>query len=393
MPELKEQIFSVSELTQSVKFLLETTFEKISVEGELSNFKSHASGHWYFNLKDENAVINCTMWKGINNYVFFSPQDGMKIIISGRVTVYPPRGTYQIDVRSMKPAGVGELQAAFERLKVKLREEGLFDQEHKKNIPQFPQKIGLVTAVDGAAIKDMISVAERRYPLAELIIAPTKVQGSGAAEDIVNGIRKLNSIKDIDIIIVSRGGGSIEDLWAFNEEMVARAIYNSEIPVISGVGHEVDFTIADFVADLRAPTPSVAMELATPNLGDIKQFLEESIISIAGSVEDRIRDYKSTLYKSVNSYSFRYPFERIRRFSQTTDRNIFLINKEIDRILSTFKHKIELLSKSVSVNDFEKTLKKGFALIKQNSKFVVRKKLFNPEKPAVIKFYDGEVEI
>ncbi len=185
MSEIQDQIFSVSEITKSIKFILESTFEKISIEGEISNFKAHGSGHWYFNLKDEGAVINCTMWKGVNNYVFFTPEDGMKIIVTGRITVYPPRGSYQIDVRSMKPAGVGELQAAFERLKKKLFEEGLFDEELKKEIPTFPKKIGLITAADGAAVKDMISVAERRFPLVELLIAPTKVQGAGAAENIV----------------------------------------------------------------------------------------------------------------------------------------------------------------------------------------------------------------
>lgn len=243
----EKQIFTVSELTQSIKFVLESAFENISVEGEISNFRSHISGHWYFNLKDENAVINCTMWRGLNNYVFFTPQDGMKVVVTGRITVYPPRGNYQIDVRSMKPAGEGELQAAFERLKQKLKAEGLFDEERKRNIPFFPNKIGIVTAIDGAAIRDMISVAERRFPLVELIIVPTKVQGSGAAEDIVDSLNKLNKLKDIDVIIVARGGGSIEDLWAFNEEIVARAIYKSRVPVITGIGHEIDFTIADFV--------------------------------------------------------------------------------------------------------------------------------------------------
>ena len=225
MSEIQDQIFSVSEITKSIKFILESSFEKISIEGEISNFKAHDSGHWYFNLKDEKAVINCTMWKGLNSFVFFTPQDGIKVIVNGRITVYPPRGNYQIDVRSMKPAGVGELQAAFEKLKEKLQSEGLFDEEYKKDIPKYPGKIGLVTAIDGAAIKDMLSVAERRFPLVELVIAPTKVQGAGAAENIVENMKRLNKIKDIDLIIIARGGGSIEDLWAFNEEIVARAIF------------------------------------------------------------------------------------------------------------------------------------------------------------------------
>ena len=393
MSEIQEQIFSVSEITKSIKFVLESSFEKINVEGEISNFKAHGSGHWYFNLKDEGAVINCTMWKGINNYVFFTPEDGMKIIVTGRITVYPPRGNYQIDVRSMKPSGEGELQAAFERLKKKLLAKGLFDDSHKKPIPQFPKKIGLVTASDGAAIKDMISVAERRYPLAEIIVVPTKVQGAGAAENIAENINKLNLLKDIDVIIVARGGGSIEDLWAFNEEIVAYAIFNSKVPVISGVGHEIDFTIADFVADLRAPTPSVAMELATPNVEDIEHFITDTFFEIYSLIENKIDDKKSIIKKSISSYTFRYPFERIRKNSQAVDQLSLLLGKEIDKILLAIRNKISILTKSLEANDVDKTLKKGFTLIKQNSKFVTRKKIYNLNNPAVIKFYDGEIEI
>ncbi|MDP3831768.1 MAG: exodeoxyribonuclease VII large subunit, partial [Ignavibacteriaceae bacterium] len=273
----EKNILTVGGLTKIIKEILEESFPSFSLIGEISNFKSHYSGHWYFTLKDSDAQISCTMWKGYNNYVFFKPEDGMKVIITGKLTVYPPRGSYQIDIRSMKPAGEGELQAAFERLKRKLFEEGLFDEVYKKEIPSSPKKIGVVTSIDGAAFKDIISVAQRRYPLVELVIAPAKVQGAGAAESIVNSIKQLNLHKDIEVIIVGRGGGSIEDLWAFNEEIVARAIFNSKIPIISAVGHEVDFTISDFVADLRAATPTAAMELATPDVNDIYMTIESFI--------------------------------------------------------------------------------------------------------------------
>jgi len=223
------QILTVSELTKEIRRTLEESFEQVSVIGEISNFKSHVSGHWYFSLKDADAVINCTMWKGFNQYVFFTPQDGMKIVVNGKLTVYPPRGSYQLDIRSMKPAGLGELQEAFEKLKKKLEAEGLFDEKYKKQIPAFPLKIGIVTAIDGAAFRDLVSVAKRRYPLVELVIAPARVQGSGAAESIVDSIKLLNKSGSIDVIIVGRGGGSIEDLWAFNEEIVARAIFKSKI--------------------------------------------------------------------------------------------------------------------------------------------------------------------
>jgi len=393
MSEVKEQIFSVSEITKSIKFILESTFEKISIEGEISNFKAHGSGHWYFNLKDEGAVINCTMWKGVNNYVFFSPEDGMKVIVTGRVTVYPPRGSYQIDVRSMKPSGIGELQAAFERLKRKLFDEGLFDEQYKKSIPAFPKKIGLVTAPDGAAVKDMISVAERRFPLVELVIAPTKVQGAGAAENIVENIRKLNYLKDIDVIILARGGGSIEDLWAFNEEIVAREIFKSKIPIITGVGHEVDFTIADFVSDLRAPTPSVAMELATPDIEELKNFIKDSYSLSCDLIEENLNEYEDDIEQFVNSYSFRFPFEKIRKFSQSLDFSTSKINNAIEKKMNIISNKIALVSKSLEAHDIEKSLKKGFALIKQNAKFVTRKKNYSVHNPVTIKFYDGELEI
>ncbi len=393
MSKTQEQIFSVSEITKSIKFILESTFEKISIEGEISNFKAHGSGHWYFNLKDEGAVINCTMWKGVNNYVFFTPEDGMKVIVTGRITVYPPRGSYQIDVRSMKPAGVGELQAAFERLKQKLFSEGLFDEKYKKEIPSFPKKIGLITAADGAAVKDMISVAGRRFPLVELLIVPTKVQGAGAAQNIVENIQKLNLFKDIDVIILSRGGGSIEDLWSFNEEIVARAIFNSKIPIISGVGHEVDFTIADFVADLRAPTPSVAMELATPDIEEIKGFIKDSYSLSYDIIERILENYRSEIEDQITSYAFRYPLEKIRRYYQMIDLNSFKIVNEVDKKIMSAGNKIALLTTSIQANNVDKTLKRGFALIKQNAKFVSRKKNYNQLNPAIIKFYDGELEI
>lgn len=388
-----EQIYSVSDITKSIKFILESTFEKISIEGEISNFKSHGSGHWYFNLKDEGAVINCTMWKGVNNYVFFTPEDGMKIIVTGRVTVYPPRGSYQIDVRSMKPSGVGELQAAFERLKKKLFDEGLFDEENKRQIPVFPKKIALVTAADGAAVKDIISVAQRRFPLVELLVVPTKVQGADAAKNIADNIQKLNSFSDIDVIIVARGGGSIEDLWAFNEEIVARAIYKSNIPIISGVGHEVDFTIADFVSDLRAPTPSVAMELATPDIEEIKSFIIDSYSLSCDIIERTLDNYRSDIDNQLSSYAFKYPLEKIRKYSQKVDLISYKMITEIEKRILALSNKVALLTKSIDASDLDRTLRKGFALVIQNSKFISRKKNFNFTESSIIKFYDGEVKI
>ena len=385
------QILTVSELTKEIRRTLEESFEKVSVIGEISNFKSHISGHWYFSLKDSGAVINCTMWKGFNQYVFFTPQDGMKIIVNGKLTVYPPRGSYQLDIRSMKPAGLGELQEAFERLKKKLDAEGLFDEEFKKPIPVFPERIGIVTAIDGAAFRDLVSVAKRRYPLVELVIAPARVQGSGAAQSIVNSIKLLNKIEGMDVIIVGRGGGSIEDLWAFNEEIVARAIFNSKVPIISGVGHEVDFTIADYVADLRAPTPSVAMELATPDTEEIENYIKEFLSKSIRTIDEQIEEKNEDILSLIKSYGFRLPLEIVNSKSQQVDNSISRILKNIERFFLVYDKKISLLAKSLETYDIQRSLKRGFVLVKQNSKFVTRAAKFNNEKKAFLKFFDGEV--
>lgn len=388
-----QEILTVSELTSQIKLVLEEGFSEVTVEGEISNFKAHVSGHWYFNLKDSNAVISCTMWRGLNNYVFFTPQDGMKVHAFGRITVYPPRGNYQLDVRSLKPAGIGDLQAAFEKLKQKLAAEGLFDIEHKRPIPEFPQKIGIITAIDGAALKDMISVAERRFPLVELVIMPAKVQGSGAAEDIVDSIRRLNRYPNLDFIILGRGGGSIEDLWAFNEEIVARAIYNSKYPIITGIGHEIDFTIADFVADLRAPTPSAAMEIATPDKDEYFTFISDFIDNSYQDMMNLIGNFNSRIYKSIESYGFRIPIDLIRRNAQTLDNQTYRLIQNMDKIILSNNNKLTLTINKIEAHDINKPLKKGFVLVKQNSHFVQRAKNINLDKTAQLTFYDGTIEV
>ena len=390
---LNSKLLTVSEVTRQIKLTLEEEFSQLSVIGEISNFKAHNSGHWYFNLKDSDAVISCTMWRGFNNYVFFTPQDGMKVIVSGKLSVYPPRGSYQIDVRSMKPAGVGELQAAFEQLKQKLGEEGLFDPSHKKAIPEYPNKIGIVTAIDGAAFKDMISVAERRYPLAELVIASARVQGSGSAESIAESLRQLNSQDDIDVIIVARGGGSIEDLWSFNEETVAREIYNSKIPVISGVGHEIDFTIADFVADLRAPTPSAAMELATPDKNDIFVFIDDFSYNSTLKINEYCRKGRKRLSSVLGSYGFRVPLDIVRNKSQFVDNLLYKMLQTIDHRVLLYNNKVALLTKIIESNNVHRALYRGFVLVKQDDKYVKRSAQFISEKDTELIFADGSVKV
>ena len=392
-PASDSTIFTVSQITGLIKRKLEDEYGNITVIGELSGYKPHVSGHWYFTLKDSDAIINCCMWRSFNSGVFFSPKDGMKIVITGKITVYPPRGNYQIDVRTMKPAGEGELQAAFEELKQKLFKEGLFDDSHKQEIPQFPQKIALITAIDGAAIKDMLSIAARRYPIVELFTISTKVQGAGAAEDIASNIKFVNKLPDIDLIIVGRGGGSIEDLWAFNEEIVARAIFNSKIPVISAVGHEVDYSISDFVADLRAPTPSAAMEIATPNMDDLLGMLSSFRSDTTQKIKGVFTDKKSRLGNCIKSYGFRKPEDLVKRRYQDLDNIILRIENGIKFKIKDSRSKLDLLILALKAHNVQKILDKGFVLIKQNSRFVKRYSEFNKMLPFIVKFADNEIEI
>ena len=258
---MREKIYTVTEITKEIKSILEENFPALWVEGEISNYLLHSSGHRYFSLKDENVQIRCTLWRFRGDELQFEPADGMKVIVWGAITVYERNGQYQLDVIELIPAGLGKLEIAFRRLKEKLFKEGLFDEEHKKPIPEFPEAIGMVTSPTGAAIRDIIRIIRSRFPSVKIIVNPVRVQGEGAAEEIAQAIKEFNEYKKIDVMLVGRGGGSVEDLWAFNEETVARAIYESEIPIISAVGHQIDFVISDFVADSRAPTPSAAAQM------------------------------------------------------------------------------------------------------------------------------------
>ncbi len=263
------KVYSVTELNSYIKGLLESTISEVWIKAEISNFKAHTSGHFYFSLKDEKSQINAVMFRGVNSKLKFRPEDGMEVMVRGRVSVYEPRGTYQFYCESMEPVGAGALQVAFEQLKAKLQSEGLFDPRKKRAIPAFPRHLAIVTSPTGAAIRDMLNVLSRRFRGLPITVVPCKVQGKEAPSEIVEAIRRAQLLSDVDVIIVGRGGGSIEDLWAFNDEKVARAVANCRVPVISGVGHEIDFTICDFVADLRAPTPSAAAELVVKNTGDL----------------------------------------------------------------------------------------------------------------------------
>lgn len=387
-------VLSVSEITNSIKYTLESTYEFVKVTGEISNFKPHfASGHWYFTLKDDKSQISCNMWASVNAKITFKPSDGMKIIVTGKLGVYPPRGTYSLDCKTMVPAGEGELLAAFERLKKKLSEEGLFDVTNKKEIPEFPKKIGIVTAVDSAAMKDMVRTATRRYPIVEIVVIPTRMQGVGAAEDVANSIEIFNKRNDIDTILIARGGGSIEDLWAFNEEIVARAIFKSNIPVISGIGHETDYTIADFVADKRASTPTAAMELATPNKEKYLGLITDFVNNKGTILLNNLFQYKTIVNRLIGSYGFKIINDNIKNGYRTLDNLIYKISGSLDAEIKDYKNKVTLLEHKIHSNNINSILAKGFTLVMQNNKIVRRKEEYKEEESTKIKFFDGEIKV
>ncbi len=312
-------VYTVSELTAAIRGILEMNFDSVWLEGELSGHKVAQSKHAYFNLKDDRCQIRCVMFRGARSGLPFEPEDGDQVLVSGRVAVYEARGEYQIIVDSMEPRGLGALQKAFDQLKKKLDAEGLFDEQHKKPLPEFPWKIGVVTSPTGAVIRDILNVLKRRNPKVSVLLNPVKVQGEGAAQEIAQAIAEMNARSDLDLLIVGRGGGSIEDLWAFNEEIVARAIFQSRIPVISAVGHEVDVTIADFVADLRAPTPSAAAEIAVPVLDEVLNTLGELNENLLGHILWTLQDRRARLLSLIDRRFFREPRRILENPAQRLD--------------------------------------------------------------------------
>ena len=326
---------TVGEFTKYLKLMFDTSskMRHVMLKGEISNFKGHSTGHLYFSLKDDTAKINAIMFAGNAKSLTFEPTEGMKVLVTGRISVYEPTGSYQIYVENMLEDGIGNLHIEFEKLKKKLFAEGLFDPSHKKPIPKYPKKIGVITASTGAAIRDIISTIKRRYPIAEVYLFSSLVQGDGAKDDIVRNIKRANEFPGLDVLIVGRGGGSIEDLWPFNEEDVARAIYASNLPVISAVGHEVDFTIADFVADLRAPTPTGAAEMAVPNLTEVIKHIDQLKIRLNEGINKTIKLKKIYLDSIKNSYVIKNPMlmyeNRLEKLSNMIEKIDTLIKSKI----------------------------------------------------------------
>ena len=340
--------YSITALNRAIKNMFDSKAElqNIHLKGEISNFKHHTRGHLYFTLKDETSSLSAIMFAFNAKNLTFLPSDGMKVLVSGRVSVYEMSGTYQIYVEEMVPDGLGNLYLEFEKLKKKLESEGLFRKEHKKPIPRFPTKIGIITAPTGAAIRDILSTIKRRFPCVETILFPSLVQGSDAKDDIVRNIILANTY-DLDVIILGRGGGSIEDLWAFNEEVVARAIYDSKIPIISGVGHEIDFTISDFVADLRAPTPTGAAELSVPNKTDVTDMLRQIRTRLMKSMDNKLKNSKDKLNNLKNSYVLKNPISLYEKLEQNFDHLYERLINSIKAIIRYNKEKINTINSSI----------------------------------------------
>lgn len=342
LPE--RDVFTISRLVRETRAVLEGSFPMLWLEGEISNYSRPSSGHMYFSLKDEAAQVRCAMFRTRNLHLRFTPANGMHVLVRARVTMYEPRGEFQIVVEQMEEAGIGVLQRAFEAMKQRLGQEGLFDSARKRPLPVPPRRLGVITSPTGAAIRDILSVLKRRYPVLPVLIYPVAVQGEGAGHEIADAIRLANERNECDLLIVGRGGGSLEDLWAFNEEVVARAIYNSTIPIVSAVGHEIDFTISDFVADLRAPTPSAAAELVTPDMGELQQRLarqQQRLLKIIRATLQQSRQQLGWLGKRLQQ---QHPGQQLQHKAQRLDELELRLVQNINTQMRHHDHRLQRLS-------------------------------------------------
>ena len=413
---MEKDYLNISDLNNYIKNILDkdSFLNKVYLKGEISNFKNHTRGHLYFTLKDDNSRISAVMFQSSAVKLSFVPEDGMNVLVEGRISAYPAQGSYQIYIEKMEPDGLGALYIEYEKLKKKLASEGLFNPEHKKVIPKFPEKIGVITASTGAAVRDIMSTIRRRYPICEAILFPCLVQGRDAAPDIVRQIKKADAF-GVDTIIVGRGGGSIEDLWAFNEEIVAKAIYECNTPIISAVGHEIDWTIADFVADLRAPTPTGAAEMAVPTVIDINTLLNNYKIRLNKNIKNMINT-KFIKWRSLkNSFVLKNPMSMYEIKEQKLDALLDKLNKDIKVILQNNEMKLNKIKMSYVIqnpmslidkkkNDYNlliNTLKlvnplgileKGYSLATINDKVIKSSNDVNIDDIINVKLYEGNIK-
>ena len=371
---MNHEYITISKINQYIKLMFDSdnALQRVYLKGEISNFKRHTSGHLYLTLKDEESRISAIMFRSAAAHLTFQPEDGMNVLVTGRISVYPAGGNYQIYIDKMEVDGLGNLYVEFEKLKKKLQQDGLFDPAHKKEIPKFPRKIGIVTAPTGAAIKDILSTIQRRFPLCETILFPALVQGVSAASDVARKIEIANTY-DIDVLIVGRGGGSIEDLWAFNEEIVARAIYNSHIPVISAVGHEVDITIADFVADRRAPTPTGAAEMAVPTVSEVKNIFALKKNTLSSIIKEKLTVASQELKKVKSSYILKNPMTLYEMKMQKLDALTDALNKDMTNYITQKKLELQSYQKSFVLQNPLNSYTKYFKDLENNQKVLKNK--------------------
>lgn len=412
---MSDKYITVTQLTKYIKYKIDNdvNLNEVFLKGEISNFKAHTRGHFYFTLKDEGSRINAIMFASATKKIKFMPKDGMKVLVTGKISVFEANGAYQIYVSDMLEDGIGNLYIAFEQLKEKLEKEGLFKKEYKKEIPKIPNRIGVVTAPTGAAIKDIISTIKRRWPLSEVILFPALVQGENAKEDIVKQIKRAEDY-NLDTLIVGRGGGSIEDLWPFNEEIVAKAIFDCTIPTISAVGHEIDFTIADFVADLRAPTPTGAAEMAVPQISEVTNYLNQLKIRLNKIMQHQLKINRQKLEEIKSRYIFTNPVSIYQQkellFSSIIDRLKFstvnLVNikqKKFEQIKNSYLLKnpmklienkenkyLQIISKLETLSPLL-TLKRGYTITKKDNKAITSINQIKSKDKITIDFQDGSV--
>jgi exodeoxyribonuclease VII large subunit len=387
-------VMSVTEITRGLSRLVEEQYDDVWIEGELSNFTRAASGHCYFTLKDEDAQIRCVMWKHLTQYVYFEPEEGMQVRVNGHASVYERRGDLQIMAQVMRQAGKGAQQQAYEKLKQKLKAEGLFDADRKQSLPAFPQTIGIVTSGEGAALQDILSVLERRFPPASVVLRPVPVQGLDAPQAIADAIRAFNEVdansdQHPDLLIVGRGGGSTEDLWAFNEEVVARAIAASALPVVSAVGHESDVTIADFVADERAATPSMAAEVVVPDRRDVAAHIRQLHDRLRSTVTRRVDAARQRIDALVSSRAFHAPLRQMEQHRQHLDTLTDRLTRSGDRLTDAARTRLERLADRLQAADPEQPLRRGYVYPTRNGTSIESVDTLTSGDRLRLRFHDG----
>ncbi len=390
---MNDKYLTVTAVTKYIKYKIDTddNLKCIFIKGEISNCKYHSTGHIYFSIKDENSILNAIMFSTNAKKLTFTPNDGMKVLITGRISVYEAAGRYQIYVEEMIEDGVGNLYAEFEKLKKKLETKGLFDSNHKKDIPKMPSKVGVITASTGAAIRDIVSTIKRRFPICEIYLFPSLVQGENASKDLVNKLLQADNY-GVDVIIIGRGGGSIEDLWAFNDEELANTIYNAKTPIISAVGHEVDFTICDFVSDLRAPTPTGAAELAVPNMSDIMINLEHLKIRLNESLNKKI-DYNKLLLNNLkNSFVLKNPMLLYENKKQNIDLYFEKLNNMMNYRLERTNTKFSNLINKLELLNPLSVLSKGYSVTYKDDKVIKDASKLKKNDSVTIRLYNGLFE-